>query len=70
MKTFAGKAAFITGGANGIGLGIARALAREGVDIVLADIEAGSLETARAEVAALGVRAHAVVVDVSDRADM
>jgi NAD(P)-dependent dehydrogenase (short-subunit alcohol dehydrogenase family) len=39
MKDFSGKTAFVTGAANGIGLGICRALARDGVNIVLADIE-------------------------------
>ena len=36
---FSGKTAFVTGAANGIGLGICRALARSGVNLVLADIE-------------------------------
>ncbi len=36
---FSGKTAFVTGAANGIGLGICRALARNGVNLVLADIE-------------------------------
>ena len=33
MKDFAGRTAFITGGAQGIGLGIARRLASEGVNL-------------------------------------
>ena len=63
-----GLGAFITGAANGIGLGIAKALATEGANIVLADIDPGALEKARAQVAALGVQAHALTLDVSDRA--
>jgi NAD(P)-dependent dehydrogenase (short-subunit alcohol dehydrogenase family) len=39
---FSGKTAFVTGAANGIGLGICRALARNGVNIVLAEIERGA----------------------------
>jgi NAD(P)-dependent dehydrogenase (short-subunit alcohol dehydrogenase family) len=63
---FSGKTAFVTGAANGIGLGICRALARNGVNIVLADIEKAQLEVARRELSAFNVRTHAIEVDVSD----
>jgi NAD(P)-dependent dehydrogenase (short-subunit alcohol dehydrogenase family) len=66
MNDFAGRTAFITGGANGIGLGIARSLARVGANVALADIEENSLGRARAEVEALGARVVVVPVDVSD----
>jgi NAD(P)-dependent dehydrogenase (short-subunit alcohol dehydrogenase family) len=65
---FSGKTAFVTGAANGIGLGICRALARNGVNIVLADIEKAQLEAARRELSTFNVRTHAVEVDVSDAA--
>jgi NAD(P)-dependent dehydrogenase (short-subunit alcohol dehydrogenase family) len=52
---FSGKTAFVTGAANGIGLGICRALARNGVNLVLADIEQAALEKARAELATFNV---------------
>jgi NAD(P)-dependent dehydrogenase (short-subunit alcohol dehydrogenase family) len=65
---FSGKTAFVTGAANGIGLGICRALARSGVNIVLADIEQAQLEIARRELAAFNVRTRAIEVDVSDPA--
>jgi len=65
---FSGKTAFVTGAANGIGLGICRALARNGVNLVLADIEQTSLEKARAELSAFNVRTRAIEVDVSDAA--
>jgi len=65
---FSGKTAFVTGAANGIGLGICRALARNGVNIVLADIEKAQLEIARRELAAFNVRTRAMEVDVSDAA--
>src|SRR3981189_3710339 len=68
MDQFKGKTAFVTGAANGIGLGICRALARSGVNIVLADIEKAQLEIARRELAAFNVRTHAIEVDVSDAA--
>ena len=66
MKDFAGKTAFVTGAAQGIGLGICRALAREGVSIAMADIAAAPLEAARAELERDGARAIAVPLDVSD----
>jgi NAD(P)-dependent dehydrogenase (short-subunit alcohol dehydrogenase family) len=63
---FSGKTAFVTGAANGIGLGICRALARNGTNIVLADIEQAQLEIARRELSTFNVRTHAIEVDVSD----
>lgn len=68
MKELAGKFAFITGAANGIGLGLARALAKEGVHVALADIEREGIERAASEVATLGVRTLALPLDVSDPA--
>src|SRR5262245_58444959 len=70
MKDFKGKTAIVTGAASGIGLGIARNLARAGANIVLADIEESALDRARAEITALGVKAVPVVTDVSDRASV
>lgn len=49
MTNVQGRTAFITGGANGIGLGIARAFAGAGVKVGLVDIDAEALERARAE---------------------
>src|SRR3984957_14821025 len=63
---FSGKTAFVTGAANGIGLGICRALARNGVNIALADIEKEQLEAARRELAGDNVRPRAIELDVSD----
>jgi NAD(P)-dependent dehydrogenase (short-subunit alcohol dehydrogenase family) len=65
---FSGKTAFITGAANGIGLGICRALARNGVNLVLADIERSALEKAREELKTFNIRTRAIEVDVSDAA--
>lgn len=70
MKDFKGKTAIVTGAASGIGLGIARNLARAGMNMVLADIEDTALDRARAEIAGLGVKAIAVRTEVSDRASM
>jgi NAD(P)-dependent dehydrogenase (short-subunit alcohol dehydrogenase family) len=66
--SFAGKAAFVTGAANGIGRAAVQAFAREGADVVLADLsEEGIQETARL-VEEAGGKALAVKCDVS-RAD-
>ena len=46
MKDLAGKTAFVTGAASGIGLGIATALARAGVKVMLCDMEDASLAAA------------------------
>jgi len=67
MREFQGRVAAVTGAASGIGLGVARALARRGVNVALLDIEAGPLEAAAAELRGLGVDAWPVVVDVADR---
>lgn len=66
MKDFPGKTAFVTGAAQGIGLGICRALARQGVAVAMADIAAGPLEAARGGIEREGARAIAVPLDVSD----
>ncbi|HEY1710152.1 MAG TPA: SDR family NAD(P)-dependent oxidoreductase [Rhizomicrobium sp.] len=49
MTQVAGRTAFITGGANGIGLSIARAFARAGARLALIDIDADALERVRKE---------------------
>lgn len=68
MREFRGKRALITGGATGIGRALAMALAREGMEIVLASTNATRLETARAEIAAAGGAVQVVQCDVADRA--
>lgn len=66
MKEFAGRTAFITGGAQGIGLGIARRLASEGVNLALADIDTEALKRARAELERQ-TKVRTEVLDVRDR---
>jgi NAD(P)-dependent dehydrogenase (short-subunit alcohol dehydrogenase family) len=68
MDELAGKVAVITGAASGIGLGLARTAAREGMRVVMADIEAPALEQASQEVAELRAEALPVTTDVSDAA--
>ena len=48
MKDLAGRTAFVTGGANGIGLGLARVLLDNGVKVAIADIREDSIEAALA----------------------
>ncbi|MBV8877144.1 MAG: SDR family NAD(P)-dependent oxidoreductase [Gammaproteobacteria bacterium] len=68
MKDFAGRTAFVTGGANGVGLGLARALLAEGCNVAIADIRPPHIETALETLD--NPRAMGVVVDVSSRADV
>jgi NAD(P)-dependent dehydrogenase (short-subunit alcohol dehydrogenase family) len=66
MQNLAGKTAFVTGGASGIGLGIAKALVGEGMNVVVADIREDHLAAAREELAA-PERVLALQLDVTDR---
>jgi len=69
-ESFAGKVAFVTGAANGIGRAAALAFAREGANVVVADVsEQGNQETARM-VEELGGRALAVRCDVTRAEDV
>jgi 2-deoxy-D-gluconate 3-dehydrogenase len=63
-----GKAAIVTGGNGGIGLGIARGLADAGADIAVVGRNEAKSKAAAAELAARGVRAIAAVADVTDKA--
>lgn len=55
----------VTGGASGIGREACLALARKGADLIVADFNAAGAEAVAAEVQAIGRRAHAFKVDVS-----
>src|SRR5947208_13573672 len=67
---FAGKVAFVTGAANGIGRAAALAFAREGANVVVADIaEQGNRETARL-IEQQGGRALAVKCNVTQTDDV
>ena len=65
LTEIAGVVAVVTGGASGIGRGIAEALQRAGATVVIADIEQDALAQAAAEMGVHGIR-----VDVSDAASV
>ena len=67
MTDISGRTAFITGGANGIGLGIARAFARAGARLALVDIDAEALDQAEAELGGM-TEVVTALLDVRDRA--
>lgn len=67
---FSGRSAVITGGGNGIGRAIAIALAREGANVAVADVEQDAAESVAREVEALGVAALAAQVDVTREEDL
>jgi NAD(P)-dependent dehydrogenase (short-subunit alcohol dehydrogenase family) len=72
MKDLGGKVAFITGGASGIGLGIAAAFVAADMRVVLADLRQDHIDEAIASFNRTGHadRVHAIRVDVTDRAAM
>ncbi|HEX7761318.1 MAG TPA: SDR family NAD(P)-dependent oxidoreductase [Caulobacteraceae bacterium] len=66
MQNLAGKTAFVTGGASGIGLGMARAFLGAGMNVVIADVRQDHLDSAAAD---LGRdRLLTMKLDVTDRA--
>jgi NAD(P)-dependent dehydrogenase (short-subunit alcohol dehydrogenase family) len=65
MELSAGKVAVVTGAGSGIGRALAERFARSRLNIVLADVEAGALNKAADDVAALGVETLAVPTDVT-----
>src|SRR5215510_14667576 len=66
MNDVKDKVAFITGGASGIGLGLAKVFAREGMKVVIADIRRDHLDKAMASFDNQDA-VHAIELDVSDR---
>ena len=70
MKIDKNSVAFITGGASGIGLAIAKALAARGAKLMLADIDQTKLDRAARELTASGADVATVICDVSDEDQM
>ena len=67
MRELKGKVAVVTGAASGIGRAMAERFAREGMKVVLADIEEQPLAEARDAIARTGAEAVALRTDVSKR---
>jgi NAD(P)-dependent dehydrogenase (short-subunit alcohol dehydrogenase family) len=70
MKDLAGKTAFVTGAASGIGLGVATRLAQAGVKVMLCDIEEAALEKAVAGLKQTNADVSGVRADVSLKAEL
>ena len=66
----AGKVAVVTGGGSGIGRGIVMAMAREGADIAIPDIQVLNAEKVAGEVKGLGRKVLAMKTDVTSAADV
>jgi meso-butanediol dehydrogenase / (S,S)-butanediol dehydrogenase / diacetyl reductase len=66
----AGKVAVVTGGGSGIGRGIVLAMAQEGADIAIPDIQVINADKVAGEVRALGRKALAMKTDVTSSADV
>jgi NAD(P)-dependent dehydrogenase (short-subunit alcohol dehydrogenase family) len=70
MQDFLGRTAVITGGASGIGLGMARSFAGRGMQLVLADLDEELLKAAEKEFSAAGTSVVCQVCDVSKLEDV
>jgi NAD(P)-dependent dehydrogenase (short-subunit alcohol dehydrogenase family) len=70
MKELRDKVAFITGGASGLGLAMAKAFGREGMKVMIADIEQAALTRAVQELKDSQVRAEGVLCDVGSRGSL
>jgi len=66
MRELAGKTAFVTGGASGIGLALGRAFAEAGMKVMLADIEAAALATSLRQLRGLSLDVCGITCDVAD----
>ena len=67
MRDVTGKTAFITGGASGMGLAMARSFASAGMKVVIADIEQAALDAVTREFEASNAQFLTVALDVTDR---
>jgi len=70
MKDLKGKTAFITGGASGLGLSMAQAFVRQGMNVMIADINEAHLADAKRELVEMGGKAESVICDVADRSSI
>jgi NAD(P)-dependent dehydrogenase (short-subunit alcohol dehydrogenase family) len=70
MRAFAGRVAVVTGGASGIGRALGARFAREGMKVVLADVEKPALDATVAALRGAGAEVAGVVTDVSKLASL
>ena len=68
MSQFSGKTVVVSGGAEGIGLGIARAMGKQGMNVVLGDIDSKQLDIARSSLESEGIDVLTVPMDVTNLA--
>ncbi|MFL2536693.1 MAG: SDR family NAD(P)-dependent oxidoreductase, partial [Candidatus Azotimanducaceae bacterium] len=66
MQDFANKTAFVTGGASGVGLGIAKALAKAGANVAIGDIQQNRLNAAEQQLKEITDRVLPLKVDTTD----
>ena len=66
MKDFKGKVAVVTGAASGIGLGVTERFLEEGMKVVMADVEQGSLDREVKRLSEAGGDVLGVICDVRD----
>ena len=67
MRELKDRIAFITGGAKGIGLATAEAMAREGVKIAIADLDTAALSAAEQRLTELGASVVTIELDVASQ---
>ena len=70
MRELAGKTAFVTGGAGGIGFALARAFAQGGMKVMLADIESDALQAAVEGLQEISPDIRGTICDVADAASV
>ncbi len=65
-----GKTALVTGGTHGLGMAMATGLARAGATIIINDVFADKLESAKNEYSKLGINIHTYVMDVTNEEEV